>query len=250
MSTATLKDNALVKPEQDAELAELLAKAAMQQAESETDTVPFISLKGKKFTIGDEKLGTTLDVVILASVADNAWYDRKYDPSSGEVSPPACFSIGGKEPHSDSPKPQHDDCASCPKNQYESAENGKGKACRNGRRLLVASVKDGKVNLANLAIINVAPTTLKAISKYIKSVNIIKGLPCWAVVTRVSFDEDVAWPLLTFTLLDVLDAQYLGDIARSLVSYEELVSVPYNTAGYVTPDEQIQKEAPKKSKVS
>lgn len=235
-------DDNYISPEVQA----LLDQAAQTQAEKETSVIPFMSFKGKKFTLGEDKLGDKLDVVLLADCFDNSWYDRAYDPKSEDKFPPACFSVGGDFPHVTSPVAQHDNCTDCPKNQFGS--KGNGKECRNGRRFLIASVGEKGVNLANLAIMNVAPTTLKAASKYIKALNTVKGLPYWAVVTKLSFDAESSYPVLEFTVGDLLGGKDLEQISKSLDTFQTLIEQPYDVSNYEAPEAVA--ESAKKSKVS
>lgn len=245
----------IVDPNQlSPEVQAALVEAAKQQSEAEQSTIPFISLKGKKFTVGEDKLGTQLKVVILADVFDHSWYDRPYDPSSDEVFPPACFAIGddvnSMEPHVDSPMPQSDVCDGCPKNEFGSATQGKGKACRNGRRILIASVaEDNYVNFGDLAIINMSPTALRGFSKYVKSIATIKRLPLWSVVTILGFDEDSAYPVLTAGYHDIVRGADIEVIAKRLPDFKKEVSRPYDTSNYEAPGDVAAKET-KKSKMS
>lgn len=234
------------------EVKALLAQAATEQDEKEASTIPSISIKGKKFSIGDEKLGTSMDVVILADVFDHAFYDRKYDPDV--ITPPACWALNASQsdlaPDPDTyyvPKPQSESCANCPKNQFGSSDNGKGKACRNGRRMLVASVYEGKVNLTDLAIINAPPTSLKGVSRYFKQTAKVHKLPTWAVVTNVSFDEDTDWPSLVLERKGHVPGDVLTEIIARNDEFLNVVSAPYDCSGY---EEVEQVDETKKSKMS
>lgn len=236
----------------DPEVAKLLAQAAQEQSSAEVSGIPFISLKGKKFTLGEEKLGSVLDVVILADVLDYSYYDRAYDPDT--ITPPACFAIGKDiellSPHADSPTPISETCKTCHFNEFQSAANGKGKACRNGRRILIAPVSsDGSVNLTDLAIINMAPTSLKGYSRYAKNLATVKKLPTWSVVTTLSFDDDSAWPQLVAEFKGVAPGTVINEIAKRLEEFAEAVSVPYDTSTYVASDVAAA-EGKKKSKMS
>ena len=233
------------------EVRALLDEAAKVQSESELSTIPFMSLKGKKFSIGDEKFGSSLNCIILADVHDYSWYDRPYDPDI--QSPPACFAIGkapdDMAPHEDSPKKQHESCYDCPKNQFASAPNGKGKACRNGRRLLVASLTDNRANFGDLAIVNMSPTALKGFSKYMKNISTVKRLPIWSVITNLSFDEDSAYPLLTANFVSIANAIDIGTIASRIAEFQDMVSIPYDISNYEEPEAAAASSA-KKSKMS
>jgi hypothetical protein len=233
------------------EIKALLAKAAEDQGAAEISSIPYMSIKGKKFSIGDEKLGTTLDVVILADMYDYSYYDRDYDPDT--ITPPACFAIGSvlseMMPHETSPDKQSATCQSCPKNEFGSAKNGKGKACRNGRRLLVAAVTNNQPNLGDLAIINIPPTSLKAYARYTKNITVVHKLPTWAVITKLTFDDDSAWPSIVPLFITTADADTINKISKSLTEYTAAVSGPYDTSNYV-PLEQAAASTAKKSKMS
>lgn len=234
------------------EMAAMIAQAADEQSANENSGIPFLSTKGKKFANGDTKLGTSLDVVILASVYDHAYYDRPY--SEDEINPPACFAISVDQedmvPSEDSPVRQSDTCEECAMNEFGSAANGKGKACRNGRRLLMAPVySDGRIDLNDLAIVNISPTALKGYSKYVKSISTIKRLPVWAVVTNLSFDDDAAYPVVVANYQSMVPPDVINVIASRLPEFLELVSTPYDTSTY-EPPEVAEAQTKKKSKMS
>jgi len=66
----------------------------------------------------------------------NQYYDSEF--GEGEQGPPKCASPDGIKPMcTDEMEPQADVCRTCPKNQYGSADEGKGKACQNTIRLYV-----------------------------------------------------------------------------------------------------------------
>jgi hypothetical protein len=230
--------NEVVAQELSAETKALLAQAARSAGEQEVSNVPFMSIKGKKFAVGDEKLGATLTCVILADAFDHAYYDRDYDPDV--QMPPACAATGRVEaelePDADVPVRQSEACANCPQNQFGSSKNGKGKACRNGRRLLVASVSgDGYVNFGDLAIINIPPTSLKAYSRYVKQLSTVHRLPVWSVVTQLGFDDDSAWPSVLHTRMGNVRGEDLEQIITNGTAYQEMVQIPYDFSGYEAP---------------
>lgn len=234
----------------DAETMALIAQAAQDQGEAEVSIIPFMSVKGKKFTLGEEKLGNILNVVILADVFDHSYYDRPYDPDT--ISPPACFAINVSSndlvPDASSPVVQATSCGECPMNEFGSSNNGKGKACRNGRRLLVAAVTDGVPDLVNLAIINIAPTSLKAYARYSKGLATVKKLPIWAVVTTLSFDDDSTWPQIVPTFSNTIDGNYINAIVPRLAEFADTVAIPYDVSGYTASEEVA--TSSKKSKMS
>lgn len=237
----------------------MMAAAAQTQGDAEATAISIISLKNKRFTLGDTKLGTSLDVIILADAYDHAYYDKPYNPDV--ISPPACFAINtvhanmAPEPNKwYVPDPQHEKCQGCPQNEFETARQGKGKACRNGRRLLVAAVTDGKANLKDLALINVPPTSLKSFSRYVKQIATGKKLPLWAVVTNFEFDDEQTYPYLIPSFIEHASAHDVHEIAQSLPDYEKMIMTPYDCSGWVpldgTEEAKAAASSAKKSKMS
>jgi len=252
-------------PELPPEVQALMEAAAKKAAVEENSGIPFISLKGKKFSIGDEKvgykhdtLGVAIRCVIVATTFDFTWYDRPYDPSNEDFNPPACFAIGADQddlvPHEDSPIAQSSNCLDCAMNQFKSAVNGKGKACRNGRRLLIAYINDdGSADLENLAILSLSPTALRGFSSYLKKVSEVKGLPIWSVATILSFEQDVAYPQVISTFDGVLQHNMAGqasliEISQRLAEFQTSVEMPYDTSAFVAYEPKATSE--KKSKMS
>ncbi len=117
---------------------------AYKTSEAASATGQFISFKGGQMTWrGAAVNGNQLDVIVLSSVFENVWYEREFDPTT--VSSPQCYafakSMEGLKPHEKSIKKQGDAnglCAACWANGWSSdPKGGRGKACRNTRRLAV-----------------------------------------------------------------------------------------------------------------
>jgi hypothetical protein len=121
--------------------------------------------------------------VILHHHTLNAYYKTKY---TGGNNPPDCGSFDGITGEGD----PGGDCKSCPYNQFGSAppeitgeENGKGKACKNRRRIYV--LREGEVFPLLLSL----PTgSLKEFTKYIKKL-LSKGKRANMVVTRFKLQK-------------------------------------------------------------
>ena len=71
---------------------------------------------------------------VLYSHKANAYWINSSDES--DTAPPDCSSVDGIKPMN-MPGKQRDTCLACPKNKFESAEEGKGKACKNTIRMLI-----------------------------------------------------------------------------------------------------------------
>lgn len=227
-----------------------LAKAAQIESSGEdvTTFVQTLSTRNKTFSLGDTDLGDEIDVVVGASTFENAYYDKPYDPSN--ITSPACFAIGESQddlsPHENSPNPQADSCANCPKNEFGSATVGKGKACKNNRRLALYAFSDNRVSKDQFVILRLAPTSLKNYAKYSKAITSTFKRPTYSVITTIKFDKKSTYPLVTFNIKDpIQDMNDVKFVMDSQSMLKESISEPYKI------DENLeQQEEVKKSKMS
>jgi hypothetical protein len=121
----------------------------------------------------------------------------------GSTGKPDCWSADGIKPDANVLQPVCATCAACPNNVWGSriSDTGKkGKLCADRRRLAVV----GPVDLAKNGVdcekflLHVPAGSLKGLAEYEKKVLTPKGIPYFAVVTRIGFDTTQAHPLLTF----------------------------------------------------
>lgn len=171
-----------------------LAKFAKDEAALEPlSTAKTISTKGGTFTVDGADIGTTFDVVILDWVFENHIYGERFDPDN--PASPICYAFGRSEadmaPHAEAEKPQCDGCANCPANQWESADVGRGKACKNVRRLAVMTASDflegpEAIAKAEVRVLKLSPSSLKAWSGYVKSLADELKRPTFGVITQLS----------------------------------------------------------------
>ncbi len=125
-----------------------------------------------------------LDGVIIFGQKQKAWYEQEYDPSNPRKTPPECYSHGSVVPDSHAAKPQSKDCKSCKHNKFETAKMGKGKACRDLRRLfLLRNVTPGEESLMPKQL-NVTPTSLKNFDDYLSKLTDY-GFSIDEVITKV-----------------------------------------------------------------
>jgi len=114
--------------------------------------------------------------VILYHHTLNCYYKTKY---TGGNNPPDCGSFDGIEGFGD----PGGKCKTCPLNQFGSADEGNGKACKNRRRIYV--MKEGEIFPLLLSL----PTgSLKEFTRYIKRL-LSKGRKSNAVVTRFTLQK-------------------------------------------------------------
>lgn len=215
----------------------------------------FISIRGKNFSFQGTALPEPLKVVVINYAFENAFYDTEYDPEN--PAPPACFSIGMAEdtlkPHESSPKPQSATCAECPHNEWGSAEKGRGKACKNNRRLLVlnADVKDfdsDYVEKSEVAMMRIPPTSVKHFKGHLKKITDGIKLPIWATVTALTFDEEAATPVVIPQLSEELsgDRPLLEAIKEKRDNTAEQLLQPYDVSSYKEPSERIDRKKVKR----
>ena len=172
-----------------------------------------ISTKGKTFTLPD---GSANDGPLICVVLDwctaNTYFEGIYNPK--DIKPPACFAIGREvatiKASKSAPKAQGTLCKECPKNEWGSdPQGGKGKACKNTRRLLVVPANASEKTQP--WILSVSPTGLKYFDKYVNTLNDVGTHPV-EVITKIAFEPGEAYPSLRFevdTKHDKLDIMWL-----------------------------------------
>lgn len=184
-------------------------KAELDQVRNSTPTpsTNSISTKGKVFTFPDGQTNPgPLQIVVLDWRNFNRYYTKPYDPQN--PAPPDCFAIAKDlndlAPHEEAQDPQASDCASCPMNEFGSAPNGRGKACRNTVRLAIAPTNADET--CEPWLLNVAPTSLKAWTSFVSQLHAIGKLPIQAIA-EVGFKQEAAFPQLTFLAREFLEEE-------------------------------------------
>ena len=167
-------------------------------AERSTAGTAFMSTKGGILTYRDVPVaGNSVEVVIIASPIERLFYADRYDPT--KVTGPACFALAaigtGMAPSATSPAIQNPTCMGCPKDEWGSAPNGgRGKACRETRRLLMISA-DSITTPESVATVEVAAlrppvTSLKGFATYLQTIATGMRRPLCGVVTKVGVVPD------------------------------------------------------------
>jgi hypothetical protein len=190
--------------------------SVQEQLKKELDTLKdrvdppsgyMISTKGKVFTLPDGSADNgPLICVVLDWVTANTYFEGIYNPK--DIKPPACFAIAREPskavPSDNSPKKQFDRCVGdadnpgCPKNEWNSdPQGGKGKACKNTRRILV--VPADATSKTQPWVISASPTSLKHFDKYVNTLADVGTHPI-EVITEISFEAGEAYPSLRFAV--------------------------------------------------
>jgi hypothetical protein len=169
-----------------------LAGAAKDAAAEERPSVSKLSTAGGQLKYQSNPVpGNNLDVVIMAAPYRNVYYEGRYDPDN--IKNPACFALSDTDedmkPHPNAAQPQAKDCASCPKGQWKSADTGKGKACKQSRRMVLipatALESAELVGKAEMALLDLPVTSVKNYPNFVNALAASTNLPPWAAVANV-----------------------------------------------------------------
>jgi hypothetical protein len=127
-----------------------------------------------------------IEGVILHHHPVNSYYK---DPYNGGSNPPDCGSYDGKTGEGT----PGGNCATCPFNQFGSSDNGKGKACKNKRRIFI--LREGEVFPVMLSL----PTgSLKEFTKYVRRL-ITKGKRSYSLVTKITLKKATSSTGISFS---------------------------------------------------
>lgn len=141
---------------------QLAAQALAAQGMRTTGS--YIGFKNARLKVdGQEVPNNQADVRVLAVIGERAWYDGEYDADKTQV--PACYALDNNAPHSEVVDPQADTCAECPKNKWGSAPKGRGKACREGARMIVVPAGT-PLDIAPMSMAKIPVTSLAAIQAF------------------------------------------------------------------------------------
>lgn len=176
---------------------EEFAKQAVEASKGfEAPTAKFISLKGGKMSFGGATIpGNEFRCVILGAINENQYYDpeQPYDPDTPQV--PICFAFGVEKdkmaPAETCSDPQSEGCKGCPNNEFESAERGRGKACKNVLRLaLITEDEVADIATAEVTYLKVPVMSVRNWGKYVDQLKKVIHRPYYSVVTKISLEED------------------------------------------------------------
>lgn len=166
----------------------------------------------------------SVDVVVLdaSQHVSKFYYDKQYDPNADDLSP-ACFSDNGVGPSVRATKPQSLLCQACPHNAWGSKVTPQGtqvKACSDVKKLAIIPVSNITGPAYTLAI---PGASLKGWTGAVNTLS-QRGVPIPAVVFRLGFDPDPAFPKLTFTLMRYITEQEYAAV-QDLFGSDELVQL-------------------------
>lgn len=246
MATKKTQTTALVK--WDEELAKQAEIAAGMEAN--TGGGQFFSTKGGVLSWQDAPLqGNQMAVIVLDSILENVYYEGRYDPDVPQG--PICFAFGRDEktmrPHQiviDAVNQQcgaSGQCAGCEMNEFGSAETGRGKACRNTRRL--AMIPAGTFNAAGkleliedeehyettaVGFMKLPVTSVKGYASFVKQVAGALRRPPFGIVTKVKVvpDPKSQFKVVFEPIMNVPD-ELMGAIMKRHEEAKSTIDFPY-----------------------
>ncbi len=134
---------------------------------------------------------------------------KSYEAST--TSTPDCFSRDGVIPSG--MNPVADSCQSCPKSAWGSGPNGKGKACRESK-ILIVNVEDTSFD-QTIFELRVSGQSLKNLDHYVRQCG-GHQLPIWALKTKISLLKDSTYPIFQFSPEGLLSDEEARSIKKLL----------------------------------
>jgi hypothetical protein len=191
-----------------------------------------------------------LDVVIVgvAQSISKIYYAKAY--VEGDDDAPDCWSIDGIAPNHDAPKKQNPTCADCRHNAWGSRITDAGKrakSCQDSRRIAIVPLLDiANATLGGPMLLRIPPTSLPNLANY-ADLLARKGADVPWVGTQLGFDEDVAYPKITFEALgfitdeqadavaEVMENPLIDRMLHDAAPIEAAPAAPATPTGTVTP---------------
>jgi len=214
----------------------------------------YISISGSTFTLGDADLGDEVTAIIVDFANEKCWYNSVYD--SDNPGSPACWAIGVEKPDelvpSDlSPVAQCNECINCEKSEWGSADTGRGKACSDKRRLMVVGLDElmeaESIEEVEVAMMKAPPSSISHFDKYIKGLGKVHKRPCYGVTTTMTFDDEFDFPVINFSLDEVIsDANVLSRIMELRELCSENMLMEFDPDSYESPEDKKPKRKSKK----
>lgn len=251
----------------DAEMAKDAEVAA--QMEANTGGGKFLSVKGGVLTWNDAPVpGNKMPIIILDHIFENVHYEGDYDADN--PTSPTCFAFGRDEktmePHSvpkEAGTSEEGPCVSCPMNVFGSADKGKGKACKNTRRLGLISAgafdakdkfklitepsyyeKDGEIGFFKVPV-----TSIKGFGGFVKQVASALKRPPHGIITRVSVVPDPKSQFkVVFEPMQNVPDNLMSAIMKRRDEVKGLIDFPYQAAGEDEPKAKAPKKGGKKGR--
>ena len=235
-----------------------LANEATNEASKETLGVPRITHKGGILKYNEKKVPNNEILVATIDYAHTkAYYEDEFE--EGKPQTPVCYASGKDEatlvPHVQAPKKQSDTCSTCPHNQFGTALKGRGKRCKDERRLMVVAPTNNEVETlqkVDVAQISVPPDSLKFFAKYLKSdaLNELTPLGIRGVITKIKPEpSESGGHNITFEAMEALPKKAVQALIARRPSVQDALLGPYPVIKSDDEPEQTEAEKAKAAKL-
>lgn len=227
---------------------ERLKADAQKAASQEVVRGQFFKMRAGQLSFdGREIPNNTMGVVILSSLFENVYYGGEFD--SDTPTPPECFAFSAEGEEGMAPHPtvvvdgraKHAECRTCPMNAWGSSDKGKGKACKNTRRLAMipAGTFDNKsvftpyglddLKAANVGYMRLPVTSVTNYGNYVKQAATVLGLPPYALFTKVYVKPDRKTQFkIHFEVISEIPDDCLADIHARHEEVSATIDFPYS----------------------
>jgi hypothetical protein len=221
------------------------AAAAQATAQSAGGASQTVNTRGGRFTIdGAEVPDNVLRCVILDSCLDNHMYEDDFDPDN--PSNPVCWALGryylpkpgipdedlmGPDPAlvEDPKSVKCHDCEFGGKNAWGTADKGRGKACKNTRRLLLMSEGDLEEDVASAEVrkLTVPVTSGRTWDGYVNQVGQHNRDPA-GVLTEINIRPDPKTQFkIGFKMLGLIEDDNMSEVLNKADSVQDELFAPY-----------------------
>jgi len=179
-----VKENNFMVASMNSDIAQAMSEE-MDGLQIDFDRVKIPTGGGLAFEVpGDDPDSPDMEKELVGVIVDhhpvNAYWENKFE---GQNNPPDCSSMDGKQglnPNTGEIR----NCKTCPLNQFGSAEDGRGKACKNMHRVYL--LRSGEMFPV---LITLPPTSIKPLSNYIAKRVLAIGKRTTEVITKISLKK-------------------------------------------------------------
>jgi hypothetical protein len=216
------------------------------KAEANAGGGAFFSFRGGILAFNDAPVpDNRMAVVIVDGIFENVFYEGAFDANN--PSPPTCFAFAREEadlqPHAavvEAGQAQNDVCRGCEWNEWGTSDRGRGKACRNTRRLAVipageyandrfAAYTDAEhFEKAPIGFLKLPVTSVKGYANFVKQVAGALRRPPHGIFAKVSVapDAKTQFRVLFEPIANVPDA-LMAAVMKRREEARSIIAQPY-----------------------
>lgn len=207
-----------------------------------------ITHRGGNFKVDETVVGKSIKLVVLDWRFEKSYFEGAFDPNTPTT--PDCYAFGTDEksmkPHEAAPDKQNPECTGCKHNAFNTANVGRGKRCKDYRKLLVISPvigQDGKprvdpdaVQKAEKRTLQVPPVSLKNFANYLTSLKPIEeggmgttrtGSASEVITQMDTYDLDSGGHGIKFSVAGVLDKEAFRAVVAARQGSGDMLTAAY-----------------------